>query len=148
MSWDNREIEELKLDEGFRSKPYRDSVYATWTIGYGHTGNDVNGLTTEITEEQAEELLRDDFEKAVKGAEAAVPCFDGLDGPRKGALCNMAFQLGGKSLGTFHEFLHLLDIGDYKAAADDLLHTLWYKQTPYRAMRIAYRIRTGDYANR
>jgi len=148
MSWEDREIEELKLDEGFKSAPYKDSVYGTWTIGYGHTGPDVHGLTPPISESQGEELLREDFSDAVNAAQQACPCFDGLDGPRKGALGNMAFQLGGKTLSTFHEFLHLLDIADYETASEDLEHTAWYKQTPNRAQRIAYRIQTGEYADR
>lgn len=148
MSWEDRELEELKLDEGFRSNPYRDNVYGVWTIGYGHTGPSINGDTKPISESDGEELLREDFKEAVEGAKFAIPCFEGLDGPRKGAVCNMAFQLGGKKLSAFHEFIHLLDIGTYVEAADDLSHTLWYKQTPNRAKRIAFRIKTGDYANR
>lgn len=149
MSWDDREKEELKLDEGLRLEVYRDNgPWATWTIGYGHTGPDVNEHTAPITEQKADDFLDEDFEEAVQGAEKYVLCFDGLDGPRKGALCNMAFQLGGKKLGEFHQFLHFLDVGDYDGAAEDLSHTLWYKQTPYRAARIAFRIKTGEYASR
>lgn len=149
MSWEDREKEELQLDEGLRLNVYRDNgPWATWTIGYGHTGKDINEHTPPCSEAQANDWLDDDFSSAVKEAQEACPCFDGLDGPRKGALSNMAFQLGGKSLGTFHTFLHLLDIADYEAAAKDLFTTLWAKQTPYRAARIAFRIKTGQYASR
>ncbi len=52
--------------EGLRLTAYQDSV-GVWTIGYGHTGSDVQpGLT--ITQEQASALLQQD----VAGAVAAV----------------------------------------------------------------------------
>lgn len=146
MSWDQQEIEELKLDEGFRSKPYKDTL-GVWTIGYGWT-HGVNENTPECTEAEAEEWLRSEFEDDIKECTEHIDCFAGLDGPRKGALCNMAYQLGAKKLSTFHQFLGLLDLGKYEEAAEDLAHTLWYKQTPNRAKRIAYRIRTGEYFNR
>jgi lysozyme len=149
MSWEDREKEELKLDEGLRLKVYRDDgPWATWTIGYGHTGKDINEHTPDCSEAQADEWLDEDIAIAVRGAEAACPCFDGLDGPRKGALVNMAFQLGGSKLGAFHTFLHLLDVAAYEEASKDLFTTLWAKQVPYRAARIAYRIKTGQYAAR
>ena len=44
---------------------------APWTIGYGHTGPDVHpGLT--ITQEQAEELLMQDTQKAAAAVNAKV----------------------------------------------------------------------------
>jgi lysozyme len=147
MSWDEREKQELELDEGRRLKAYKDSE-GYWTIGIGHLlGNNPEYADSIITDEQCDELFVEDFETAVKEAQEAFDGFAGLDGPRKGALVNLAFELGTK-LSTFHGFLNLLDTDSYEDAADDLLKTRYAKQVPARAGRIAYRIRTGQYANR
>lgn len=145
MSWEDAELKELKFEEGLRLKPYQDNVHGVWTIGYGHTGKEVGPNTPEWDIEHAEDQLRADFSDALQICEDHIDCFSGLDGPRKGVLVNMAFQLGMK-LTTFHQFLNLLDMGNYKEAAEDLAHTLWYKQVPNRAKRMAYRIKTGEYA--
>lgn len=58
----------IKRFEGFRSKPYQDSV-GVWTIGYGTT-HGVTGTTPEVTEVEAEQMLRktvDGFEKQLAG---------------------------------------------------------------------------------
>lgn len=59
-------IAKIKEFEGLRLKPYRCSSNIL-TVGYGHTGKDVV-FGKAITEEQAEQLLRDDlkyFERAI-----------------------------------------------------------------------------------
>lgn len=148
MSWDDREKQELELDEGKELKAYKDTR-GNWTIGIGHfLGPNPLYADKVITEEQCQELFDEDFEDAVKGATEAFDGFAGLDGPRKGALVNMAFQLGGKSLGTFHTFLGYIDALKYDEAALDLMNTAYARQVPARAKRIAYRIRTGQYAKR
>lgn len=148
MAWDEREKHELELDEGRRNKAYKDQ-FGNYTIGVGHLlGKDEKYKDLEWTDEQVDEQFSKDFEEAVNGATEAFDGFVGLDCPRKGALVNMAFQLGGKSLSTFHTFLNLVDLGKYKEAAEDLITTRYAKQVPARAKRIAYRIQTGLYAER
>ena len=59
--------------EGCKLNAYPDpgTGGAPWTIGYGHTGPDVHpGLT--ITQEQAEELLMQDTQKAAAAVNAKV----------------------------------------------------------------------------
>ena len=57
-----RGINLIKRFEGFSARAYQDSV-GIWTIGYGHTGNNViRGLI--ITPAQAESLLRKDVHEA------------------------------------------------------------------------------------
>lgn len=149
MAWDDREKLELKQDEGELLHSYKDSL-GNWTIGVGHLlGTDASKYQgMQITQEQSDEFFAEDFENAVQEAREAFNGFDGLDGPRKGALVNMAFQLGEKTLSTFHTFLNYLDLGKYQEAALDLMNTRYARQVPARASRIAYRIRTGTYATR
>tara|TARA_R100000742_G_C4278540_1_gene101513 strand:- start:663 stop:1346 length:684 start_codon:yes stop_codon:yes gene_type:complete len=68
MKYDDRIIELLKELEGKKLKAYKDSN-GVLTIGYGHT--DATGTFdfdkgTEITEEEAEEILRKDLDAANK----------------------------------------------------------------------------------
>jgi lysozyme len=143
-TWEAREMEELKLDEGCRLEAYKDSE-GIWTIGYGHTPAKEG---QSITPEQAGELLDDDFGKSVVDAEAVCAAFSGLDGPRKGVLVNMAFNLGRKRLSGFRKFLEAVNVGEYEVAAHEMLDSKWAKQVGKRANRLAYRMQTGSYALR
>jgi len=148
-AWQEMEKEEIKADEGLRLTAYPDPLTKAepYTIGYGHTGKDVKpGLV--ITKEQADELFETDFEEAVTEAAQAVPFFSALDGARKGALVNLAFNLGGKKLAEFHGTLAALDSGDYTSAALHLMNSRYARQVRGRAVRLAYRLRTGEYALR
>lgn len=57
----------IKEFEGLRLEAYQDSV-GVWTIGYGHTGPEVHAGMT-ITQEKAEELLKQDLAYAEKYVE-------------------------------------------------------------------------------
>jgi lysozyme len=148
MAWDDQERIEIEKDEGKQLTSYKDTQ-GNWTVGIGHFlgPNPIYSGKT-ITEEQCQEYFEEDFEEAVKGAQQACAGFSGLDGPRKGALVNMAFELGGPTLSTFHTFLGYVNDGLYQEAAIDLLNTRYAKQVPARAKRIAYRIQTGAYSPR
>jgi lysozyme len=148
MAWDDREKQELTLDEGSSLTAYKDNL-GNWTIGIGHyLGTDKAFGSLNWTQDQVNETFEDDFAVAEDEARTVFPSFDGLDGARKGALVNMAFQLGESSLRNFTTFLHYLDLGKYEEAALDLMNTRYARQVQDRAKRIAYRIRTGDYAQR
>lgn len=107
----------LKEHEGLRLKAYQDTG-KVWTIGYGHTsaagGMKVYpGLT--ITNEQAEQLLKDDLarmtypviERLVK-----VPLSQG----QFDALCSFIYNLGEGQVSK-STLLRLLNAKDYKGAS-------------------------------
>jgi lysozyme len=80
--------------EGLRLTAYQDSV-GVWTIGYGHTKNVRKGQM--ITEQHAEELLRDD----VREAETAVNRLGLiLQDDQFSALVSFTFNLGAGNLQT------------------------------------------------
>lgn len=143
--WQNRELEELKLDEGLRLKSYQDTE-GVWTVGYGHTGPDVRqGL--EISKEKAGEYLDEDWDEAVVLAKQLCKSFDKLNGARKGVLVNMAFNLGSR-LGQFKKFLAAIEDQDYSLAAKEMLDSKWSTQVGKRANRLAYRMATSAYSVR
>jgi lysozyme len=58
---------------------------------------------------------------------------------------NMAFQMGITGLMKFKKTLSLVEMGLYDDAADNMLKSLWAKQTPNRAAEMAEQMRTGQW---
>lgn len=117
--------------EGFRGKPYKDTVGKT-TIGIGRNLED-----KPITMDEARFLLKNDMKDAVADAEALFPVFSQIDVGRQAVLCDMAFNLGRNRLSRFFKFIHAVNSGDYNTAADEMLDSLWAKQVGRRAQTLA-----------
>ena len=85
----------IKSFEGLRLKAYKCPA-GVWTVGYGHTGKDVKpGMI--ITEEQAEELLRQDLERFENGVLDLLTIPE-LTSNQFSALVSFSFNVG---LGNF-----------------------------------------------
>lgn len=97
----------IKSFEGLRLKAYKCPA-GVWTIGYGHTGKDVKpGMI--ITEEQAEQLLRQDLERFEKGVDDLVEV--DINENQYSALVSLAYNIG---LGNFKKstLLKLINKGN------------------------------------
>jgi len=127
------------------------------TVGYGHRILPEDNLKVgdTITEEQAEEFLRKDKEKAVASAEKGVPNWDKHPEEVQHVLISMIFQmgevgvLGGVVKGKKKDGFKLMKAAlaknppDYNEAADEMLDSDWAKkQTPERAKRAAEIVRS------
>jgi lysozyme len=112
----------LTTFEGCELTAYDDGG-GVWTIGYGHTGDDVYpGLT--ISETQAEELLREDLEKFESYVEDAVEVE--IDDNQFSALVCFCFNVGSGTEGFGGStLLKLLNNGDYQGAANQF--PVWNK---------------------
>lgn len=131
---------QLRRDEGEVLHAYQDHL-GFWTIGIGRLIDKAkNGG---ITEAEAAYLLNNDIQKRLAELKQRLPWFDTLDEARQGVLLNMAFQMGVFGLLAFHTTLGMVQSGDYAGAADNMLQSLWARQTPERAMRLAEQMRTG-----
>ena len=91
-------IEMIKSHEGLRLMAYPDPGTGgePWTIGYGHTGNVRPGIA--ISEEQAEDLLREDLMKFEAAVERLLPIE--LSQSELDALVSFAFNVGIYALET------------------------------------------------
>ena len=103
--------------EGCRLTAYPDPGTGgdPWTIGYGHTGSDVHaGLT--ITQEQAEELLMKDVQKAANDVNAKVTT--DITQEEFDALVDFVFNCGA---GNFNgsTLLKKINAGDMEGAAHE-----------------------------
>lgn len=155
MVSDEQIIQWLAYNEGVRLKPYK-CTQGKLTIGIGRNLDD-NPLTPEelkqighdpregITKDQAFYLLRNDIKKVKRQLDGALPWWRDLDGDRPFVLLDMCFQMGLKSLLGFKNTLNYMATGYYLKAADNLLKSLYAKQTPKRAERNAQCLREGKY---
>jgi len=88
-------IDNIKLDEGFESKPYKCPA-GVWTIGYGTTcypdGKKVTGTDKQITEVEAEFYLV----KHLRKVEIIVDnlCRDDLNQNQFDAVCDFVYNAG------------------------------------------------------
>jgi lysozyme len=72
-----------------------------------------------------------------------LPGYSGLDEARQGVLAAMVYQIGYAGVLDFKRMLRALVARDYDRAADEMLDSVWFKQTPHRATREAAIMRSG-----
>ncbi|PQA86568.1 hypothetical protein CW354_16290 [Marinicaulis flavus] len=115
-------IELIKRFEGLELEAYQD-IAGIWTIGYGHTGPDVEpGM--KISERDAEELLRKDLRPREQAVDSAVKV--PLNQNEFDALVSFVYNVGVGALRS-STALKRLNKGDRIGAADAL--TWWNKAT-------------------
>ena len=131
---------QLRRDEDEVLSAYQDHL-GFWTIGVGRLIDKRKGGG--ITTEESAYLLSNDIDKRQAELLRRAPWTANLDAVRFGALLNMAFQMGVDGLLGFKNTLNFVRSGDYLNAADGMLQSLWAKQTPERAKRIAQQMKTG-----
>jgi lysozyme len=74
-----------------------------------------------------------------------LPFFNRLNAPRQAVLLAMAFQMGLAGLIGFENTLAYIERGQYGLAAANMMRSLWAKQTPERAKRMADQMETGEW---
>jgi len=131
--------EQLKVHEGLRLKPYKDTV-GKWTIGIGRNLEDKG-----ITEQESLFMLNNDVDYFYTNLIKIIPWFKSLNDARQNVLVNMAFNLGVNGLMSFKNTLSLTSKGQYNAAASAMLDSKWANQVGYRAEELAEQMRTGEF---
>ena len=129
-------INDLKLDEGFRSKPYKD------TRGFLTIGHGIN-ISNGITEYESAMILEHRVNNITETLKKQIIFWHKLNIERQNVLINMAYNLGVKGLINFKKMLIFLSIDDYKNAAKEGLDSAWAKQVPNRARKLMNIIREG-----
>ncbi len=118
-----------------RFRVYKDSLGYP-TIGYGHLCNpsEVQKYKNGITEPEAHNLLCLDVAHAEQQARSLFQ-MNKFPLPVQEVLVEMVFQLGASKAQQFKKFKANLDTFNYKAAANELKNSNWFKQTPNRVLR-------------
>lgn len=138
----DRIIAQLRRDEGEILHAYQDHL-GYWTIGVGRLIDHRQGGG--ITFEESAYLLGNDIDRKTYELNQRLPWWRELDEARQGVLLNMAFQMGVDSLLDFTTTLRHVREGRYTEAAGSMLKSLWAKQTPGRAQRMAKQMETGEW---
>jgi len=137
-----RATQQLRRDEGEVLYAYQDSL-GYWTIGIGVMIDKKKGGG--ITQEESEYLFVNRLRARIGELDQMLPWWRTLDEPRQGVLLNMSYQMGVLGVTKFVNTLKLIQDGSYQAAADAMLKSLWYQQTPARAQRLSDQMRDGDW---
>jgi len=133
--------ERIKVHEGYRDKPYQDSL-GNWTIGYGHLMS--NGMDDDVLELQ----FSWDFYRAKMGVKKLVlehPELAELPRSITEVLIELVFNMGLGKVRGFKRMIGYLCVKNYERAAAELLDSRWAKQVgPHRSTTLANIIKRGE----
>ena len=132
---------QLRGDEDVRPQAYKDSL-GFLTIGIGRLVDD-RKPGSGLRPSEMDFMLANDIEDRTAELAKRLPWLYLLDDARKGALLNMSFQLGIEGLLGFKNTLELVRKGQFAEASQNMLQSLWARQTPNRAKRMAEQMKTG-----
>lgn len=127
---------ELTRDEGRKSRIYTDTVGKV-SGGIGRNLTDKGFRDNEI-----DLMYQNDIVETEGWLDRNLPWWRQLDPVRQRVIMNTGFNMQGKLL-TFVNTLAAMKRGDYGAAADGMLNSLWAKQVGARAARLADMMRGG-----
>ena len=122
----------IKKNEGFRNKPYLDSL-GNPTIGYGHliTKKEKKIFQDKFSKKFLSNLFDKDFKKALTDYKKNFN-YKKHSKEKKEVLIEMIFQLGIKKQKKFVKMNKHMQNNDMFLAALEMKNSLWYKQTPKR----------------
>ena len=132
----NRLTDTLKRHEGFRGKPYLDSVGKT-TIGYGWN------LDEGISENTASEILHGQVTNCMMELLNIQAFIDVKSRLRREVLINMCFNLGLTKLLKFEKMWAAIMARAWNDAADEMMDSLWAKQVGSRADELSEMMKIG-----
>lgn len=141
MSYNKAQLlQEIEEEEGFRACAYKDHL-GYWTIGIGTLIDARKGGG--ISKEAAYFMVGEKIASIEDGFDRYIPWWRTLNDVRQRVLISMAYQMGVSGVLKFKNTLKKIQSGDYDGAKAGMLNSLWAKQTPARARRLANRMATG-----
>lgn len=123
-------IDDVKHEEGFSGTVYK-CTEGFDTIGYG--------TKLPLNREESELLLNYRLNKAIGQIKSSLYHLD-IKQEAWEILFNMGYQMGLGGLLQFKNMIKALESQDYVEASRQMLDSLWAKQTPKRAKRLAKRM--------
>lgn len=144
----------LEFHEGRKAEAYYCSGgYLTQGIGHNL---EMNPLTKDQkskiknlklwTDSEIDMILANDVEQCKVLMTQLIRGFEDFDDERQYALIDMCFQLGARGVSNFKKMLSAMREGDWNKASKECLDSKYAKKdTPTRAKRIAYLIKTGKW---
>ena len=124
-------LESIKKHEGFVEHVYDDSLGIP-TIGYGFAIKDLI-----LDEDIAEDILMRKLERLKRNANSRFQWLEDMPQEVQAVVLNMCYQLGVTGVSKFRTAISALQEGDWSEAADEMLDSLWARQTPNRAKELS-----------
>lgn len=134
---------QLEADEDRRKHVYKDHL-GYWTIGIGRLV-DSRKPGSGLRDSEIDLMLRNDVAEREMELSLRLSWYKTLDPVRRAAVLMMSFQLGVEGLLKFHRTLRAIADERWHDAREYALQSLWAKQTPARAKRIANMLATGEW---
>ena len=131
----NELLNRIKEHEGFRSRVYK-CTEGYDTIGYGFTIKDLY-----LSEGVSELILREKVTNLRLRIEKKFDWFNEVPREVQEVLLEMSYQMGVSGVSKFKNALKHMRNGEWNKAADEMLLSRWYKQTPKRAKELSDIIR-------
>jgi|TARA_R100000455_G_C6273439_1_gene131133 lysozyme len=132
-------IDLLIRHEGIKLKPYH-CTSGKLTIGIGRNLEDRG-----ITKEEAIYLLNNDIHSFHEQLLDKFSFYRYLEGARRDAILNLAFNMGVYSLSKFVKALSYMEEKQYDKAADEFMDSKWARQVGSRATEVTDMIRHNTY---
>ena len=120
-------IERIGVNEGFRSKPYQCSE-GVWTIGHGLTW---------LTKEESLNILAGRISQLHLKLLDQFDYYKDLPPEVQGVVIECCFQMGVTGWSKFKKAISHMKNKEFQLASHEMLDSLWAKQTPGRAKRLA-----------
>ena len=124
-------VKRIGSNEGFERTPYK-CTEGVWTIGHGFTW---------ITEEESLHILAGRVSELHLELGNKWSWYDDLPPEVQGVVVECCFQLGVHGFSKFKKAIAHMKDKEWQLAADEMLDSLWAKQTPNRANRLATIVR-------
>jgi len=131
----NNLLESIKKHEGFVEHVYDDSLGIP-TIGYGFAIKDLV-----LDEDIAEDILMRKLERLQRNANSRFKWLEDMPVVVQEVILNMCYQLGVTGVSKFRKAISALQEGDWDEAANEMLDSLWARQTPNRAEELSKIVR-------
>ena len=128
-------LESVKINEGFVEHVYDDSLGIP-TIGYGFAIKDLI-----LDEDIAEEILIRKLERLRRNACGRFKWLEDMPIGVQEVILEMCYQLGVTGVSKFKKTISLFRDGDWAGASEEMLDSLWARQTPNRAKSLSNIIR-------
>lgn len=136
-------LAEMLEDEEARVRHAYPDSEGYLTIGIGRLIDKKKGGG--LSDDEIDYLLANDIRNKTREVLKALPWVADLDEVRRNVLIAMSFQMGTDGLLKFVNTLAMVKAERYESAAKGMLNSLWARQTPKRAVRMAEMMRTGIY---
>ena len=125
----------IKQHEGYRSKVYKDSLGID-TIGYGFAIKDL-----ELDEDICDIILDRKIKELATRVNNTFSWYRYMPQEIKDVVMNMCYQLGVGGFSKFRKTISFLQNKQFHDASEEMLDSLWARQTPNRAKELSNRVK-------